>query len=194
VTAPQAPGPAGDGAGWRRAVSRFDRRVDALLEPIRRQRAGQWLGRAASTAGDFSLVWQVVGAIWGLGVDRSWRHWLGFAALIGAESLVVNQGVKRIFRRVRPTETGDERLQVRRPRTSSFPSGHASAGCYAATLLTVWTGAAWAPLWFAIALVVASSRALVRIHHPSDVVAGAAFGALLAGIALLAGAARLFGR
>jgi undecaprenyl-diphosphatase len=32
------------------------------------------------------------------------------------------------------------------------------------------------PLYYAIAVIVASSRAYVRIHHPSDVLAGAALG------------------
>ena len=47
-----------------------------------------------------------------------------FSALIGLESLVLNQGIKRLFRRPRPTEAGDPRYPVRRPSTSSFPSGH----------------------------------------------------------------------
>ena len=44
-----------------------------------------------------------------------------YPALLGVESLVVNQGVKRLFRRERPTTTGDDRLPVRTPTTSSFP-------------------------------------------------------------------------
>ena len=38
------------------------------------------------------------------------------------------RAIKRLFRRTRPTEAGDPRYPVRRPGTSSFPSGHASAG------------------------------------------------------------------
>jgi len=147
----------------------------------------------ASTVGDFSLVWQLIGAVVGLLVRRDWREWLVFAALIGVESLIVNQVIKRMFRRTRPTETGDPRFPVRRPRTSSFPSGHASSAAFAATLLTVWTSWPWAPLWFAIALVVATSRAVVRIHHPSDVVGGLVVGLGLAAIALLSGAAATLG-
>jgi len=106
-----------------------------------------------------------------------------FSALIGAESLIVNQGLKRVFRRVRPTEMGDPRFPVRKPSTSSFPSGHASAAFFAASLLTHWGGARTAPLWFGAAGVVATSRAYVRIHHPSDIVGGAAVGLALAGVA-----------
>ena len=66
---------------------------------------------------------------------------------------------------------------MRRPITSSFPSGHATAAFTAATLLS--TNARNRPVWFAIAGVVAGSRVYVRMHHASDVIAGAAFGLVL---------------
>jgi membrane-associated phospholipid phosphatase len=50
-------------------------------------------------------------------------------------------------------------------------------------LLTRWGGKKTAPLWFAIAAVVASSRVFVRIHHASDVVGGAFVGLGLGAIA-----------
>ena len=83
------------------------------------------------------------------------------------------------------SETGDPRFQVRKPRTSSFPSGHASAAFFAATVLTHWSGWSWAPLWITMAVVVATSRAFVRIHHASDVVGGAVVGLALGQIARL---------
>ncbi|MCX6519171.1 MAG: phosphatase PAP2 family protein [Actinobacteria bacterium] len=172
-------------------VSAFDDRADRALEPWRARRGIDRMFHLASEYGDFSLIWQVIGAAYGLGIRRDWREWLLFTALLGLESLVVNQGIKRLFRRTRPTETGDPRFQVRRPSTSSFPSGHASSAFFAATLLTVWSGWPWAPLWFAIATVVGLSRAIVRIHHPSDVVGGMVTGLLLAQVALLSGAADL---
>lgn len=172
-------------------VASFDERADLALEPWRERRGVNRMFHLASEYGDFSLIWQVIGAAYGLGVRREWREWVAFAALMGAESLIVNQGIKRLFRRTRPTETGDPRFQVRRPRTSSFPSGHASSAFFAATLLTVWSSWPWAPVWFAIAAVVALSRAIVRIHHPSDVVGGMVAGLALAQVALLSGAADL---
>ena len=90
-----------------------------------------------------------------------------FSALIGAESLIVNQGIKRLFRRIRPTEAGDPRYPVRKPSTSSFPSGHASAAFFAATRAhRLGRRQVTHPLWFALAGVVGTSRAYVRIHHP----------------------------
>ena len=101
--------------------------------------------------------------------------------LLGVESLVVNQGIKRLFKRERPTLAGDPRLPVRRPSTSSFPSG-ASSGFFKATLMSE-GDPELAPLWFALAAVVATSRAYVRVHHASDIVAGAAIGLALAVVA-----------
>lgn len=164
-------------------VQRFDARADAALERVRGNRVPDAVMQAASHIGDFSLVWHAIGAARGLTSARRADQALALSALLGVESLVVNQGVKRLFRRERPTETGDPRVPVRRPRTSSFPSGHASSAAFAATLLTVWGGKRTAPLWFGLAAVVGTSRAYVRIHHASDVVAGAAVGLALGAVA-----------
>jgi membrane-associated phospholipid phosphatase len=161
------------------AVESFDAWADGLLEHLRGNRVTDRVFTAASELGDFSLIWHLVGATRGLTSEHHANQAFVFSAFIGAESLVVNQGIKRLFRRVRPTETGDPRYPVRKPSTSSFPSGHASAAFFAATVLTGWDGAAFAPLWFGLAAVVGTSRAYVRIHHPSDVVAGAALGLAL---------------
>jgi membrane-associated phospholipid phosphatase len=171
------------------AIGAFDSRADRWLEPIRRWRPAAQLFHVASEVGDFSMVWQGIGLVYGLAVRRDVGEVLLFAGLIGGESLIVNQGIKRMFNRRRPTVTGDPRLHVRKPHTSSFPSGHASSAAFAATLLTVWTGPIWAPIWFVIALVVATSRAVVRIHFASDVLAGLVVGLALAQVALLTGAA-----
>src|SRR5262249_36034329 len=81
----------------------------------------------------------------------------------------------------RPAWEQERPLRLRRPRTSSFPSGHASAAMVAATLLA--QDDPLAPLYYALAAVVASSRVYAKIHHPSDVVAGALLGLALAQVA-----------
>jgi membrane-associated phospholipid phosphatase len=166
-----------------RAVAAFDRWANDRLESLRGNPAADRLFSTASHLGDFSLIWHIAGLTRGLTSDERADQVLQLAAFLGAESLLVNQGVKRLFRRTRPTPGGDERYVVRRPSTSSFPSGHASAAFAAATVLTGWDGKRSAPLWFTLASVVALSRAYVRIHHASDVVAGAAFGVALGVVA-----------
>lgn len=164
------------------AVARLDTAADRALERLRGHRTDR-LFLAASELGDFSLIWHIVGVARGLTSEQHATQAFVLSALIGLESLVVNQGIKRLFRRPRPTEAGDPRYPVRRPSTSSFPSGHASAAFFVATVLTLLDGARWAPLWFGLALVVGTSRAFVRIHHASDVVAGAVVGVALAFLA-----------
>jgi undecaprenyl-diphosphatase len=103
------------------------------------------------------------------------------SAVLGLESLLVNGGIKRLVRRTRPVFTGERPHRLRRPRTSSFPSGHASSAFCAATLLS--EGRRTWPAYYALATVVAASRVHVRIHHPTDVVAGAALGLALGHVA-----------
>jgi membrane-associated phospholipid phosphatase len=165
-----------------RAVRRFDDAVDDGLERLRGHPAADHVFRAASALGEFSVVWHLVSAGYGLTSGRRTDRAVRMAVLLAAESLLVNQGIKRLFRRTRPTEAGDGRYPVRRPSTSSFPSGHSSSAFFSASLLSE-GDRALAPLWFSLAAVVSTSRAYVRIHHGSDVVAGAAVGLTLAAVA-----------
>lgn len=162
-----------------KAVESFDAWADAQLERLRGNKVADVVFTTASELGDFSLIWHLVGATRGLTSDARADQAFVFSALIGAESLIVNQGIKRLFRRVRPTEAGDPRYPVRKPSTSSFPSGHASSAFFAATVLTSLSGGVTAPVWFSLAGVMGTSRAFVRIHHPSDVVGGAVVGLAL---------------
>jgi undecaprenyl-diphosphatase len=162
----------------RRAVRRFDETIESRLDSYRGHPALDRVMYAASELGDFSLVWHLLSTARGLAPDRDLHDVVRVAAILGAESLLVNQGVKRLFNRNRPVRDEDSPMRVRRPKTSSFPSGHASAAAVAAVVLSdddpLW------PLYVAVAAVVASSRIYVRVHHPSDVVAGAALGGVLA--------------
>ena len=162
-----------------KAVDSFDHWGDSQLERLRGNVVADTVFKTASTLGEFSGIWHVIGIGRAIVDPSVTRQSLTMSALIGAESLIVNQGIKRLFRRTRPTETGDPRFPQRRPMTSSFPSGHASAAFFAAAILTTSTGRGLAPVWYSTATIVAVSRAYVRIHYPSDVVGGVAVGALL---------------
>ena len=159
-------------------VDAFDQRIDELLEVLRGHPVFDRVFTTASHVGDFAVIWHAIGIVRGV-VTRRPDQVLVLSAMLGVESLVVNQGVKRLFRRERPTLTGDDRLPVRRPLTSSFPSGHASSAAFAAMVLSGWDGPKLGMLWWKIAAIVGLSRAYVRIHHGSDVVAGALVGVLL---------------
>ncbi|HUS41201.1 MAG TPA: phosphatase PAP2 family protein [Ilumatobacteraceae bacterium] len=159
-------------------VDAFDQWVDDALELLRGNPIADRVFATASHVGDFSLIWQGIGITRAVIKGRPDQA-VVLAVMLGAESLLVNQGVKRLFRRERPTTTGDDRLQVRQPKTSSFPSGHASSAAFAAMVLSGWDGPKVGMLWWKIAAIVGISRAYVRIHHGSDVVGGAIVGTLL---------------
>jgi undecaprenyl-diphosphatase len=131
-----------------------------------------------SSAADHSMLWHGAGLARAIR-SRDPQFAFRFSAAMGVESFLTNVVVKSVFQRLRPARPIDAPLLfgLRRPITSSFPSGHATAAFCAATLLSKDSPAA--PAWFALASLVAASRVYVRLHHASDVVAGAAFGIAL---------------
>ncbi len=168
----------------RRAVGRLDAAVEDRIERVRGNRVVDRVMYGASELGDWSLVWHLVGLSQALLPGRDPMSAVRLSVILGIESVVVNGGIKQLFRRGRPewTSIGPRPHRLRTPRTSSFPSGHASSAFTAAGVLAAGGDPLW-PIYYAIAVVVASSRAYVRIHHASDVLAGAALGVVLALVA-----------
>lgn len=160
----------------------FDTAGDRICEPLRNHKISNTLFGVASTVGDFSIIWHVIGFLYAIGSMHRLQQAVALSIALGCESIIVNQGVKRLFRRERPTTSGDDRFDLRTPSTSSFPSGHASSATVAAIILVTFTGMPWAILWVAIAIIVAMSRVVVRIHHMSDIVGGVITGAVLGAI------------
>jgi undecaprenyl-diphosphatase len=161
----------------RRSVARFDLAVDRAFDHLRGNPVADRIFYGASELGDFGLVWVLLGTVKGLRKGGDLEAALKLTAAMGVESVLVNGIVKSFFRRTRPPWEVDRPLRVRRPLTSSFPSGHATAGFSAAMMLS--EDDELAPLYFALALVVATSRIYVKIHHASDVAGGVAFGLFL---------------
>jgi undecaprenyl-diphosphatase len=65
----------------------------------------------------------------------------------------------------------------------SFPSGHTMhAAAFSIVVLAYYPGLFWLVVPFAV--LVALSRPILGLHYPSDVLAGAALGAAIAGISL----------
>ena len=160
------------------ALARFDNRVDKLFDQIRGRRAADRLFYGASAIGDHGMLWVMLGALRGLRGDHHWRAAVRVGLGVGIESIIVNAGVKSLFRRSRPVVSEPRPLPLRIPLTSSFPSGHATSAFCAATLLAD-GDPHLAPLYYSAATIVALSRIHVRIHHASDVVGGIAVGLAL---------------
>lgn len=165
------------------AIDRFDDAVDAAWGRVFRGRPlADRVFYLASEIGDFSVLWLMIAAAQGLASDEEADASLRLGALLLAESVLVNQGIKRLVNRPRPQPVEPRPLHVRKPLTSSFPSGHASSALAAAGILSQRHRRA-APVYYALAAVVATSRVHVQVHHASDVIAGAAIGATFARVA-----------
>ena len=161
-------------------VDDFDDHVDTFWELLRGNPVLDRLFYSASTVGDFSAVWHAINLARLATAADGRTRFVRLATALAIESLLVNQVIKRAFRRERPEPPEDGDYHLRIPLTSSFPSGHASSAAMAARLLG--QRSKLAPAYALIAGVVATSRLHVRIHHASDVIAGAAVGLSLASI------------
>jgi undecaprenyl-diphosphatase len=164
-----------------RQVRRFDEAVDRSLDRVRGHPVADRTMYLLSELADFSLLWHITGVGLALTGRRTFDDAVKLSAALGVESLLVNWGVKSLFGRVRPEATTPRPFHLRQPLTSSFPSGHASAAFTAASILSQ-RSSTW-PLYYSLASLVATSRVYVKIHHASDVVAGAAVGVVLGRIA-----------
>lgn len=164
-------------------IDRFDDAVDHRWGQVfRGHPVADRVFFLASEVGDFSVLWLMIAAAEGLRSDRDADAAGRLGLLLLAESALVNQGIKRLVKRPRPVVVEPRPLHVRKPLTSSFPSGHASSALFAAGLLGR-RHPRRAPLYYGLAAIVATSRVHVQVHHASDVVAGAAIGAGLARLA-----------
>ncbi|MDQ4070933.1 MAG: phosphatase PAP2 family protein [Actinomycetota bacterium] len=158
-------------------MASFDQNVERGFDRLRGNRAADRVFYAASDLGDFGLIWVILATLKGLRKSDDLAGALRMTAAMGLESVLVNGIIKSLFRRTRPPWEVERPRRVRRPRTSSFPSGHATSATSAAIILSK-DDELW-PLYVVVAAVVASSRIYVKIHHASDVAAGVALGVVL---------------
>lgn len=163
--------------GFGALVADIDRTVDDWFTPLRSNDAANAIFYNASRAAEFSLGWHALSLV-GAVVSPALRpHAARMTVALGVESVLVNGMIKPIFNRRRP-DLIDGAPHLRRPKTASFPSGHASSATMAAVLLSD-AVPALRPLWYVTGAVVATSRIHARMHHASDVAAGVVVGAAI---------------
>ncbi|MDH3294928.1 MAG: phosphatase PAP2 family protein [Acidimicrobiia bacterium] len=159
-------------------MTRFDQTIDGWFTPLRGNAAADRMFYVASEAADFSKAWHAISITMALISPPRRRDAVRLAVSLGIESALVNGLLKSAIPRERPRLLDDSAYEVRRPRTKSFPSGHASSACLTATLLSE-AVPPLKPLWWSAAAVVSASRIHNRMHHPSDVLVGAVLGATM---------------
>ena len=162
-------------------IERFDDVVDGLFDVLRGRPFVDRIMYSLTELADFSVLWHLLSVAQGLTRPDGFERTLRTSGALGLESLLVNAGIKKLVRRHRPVPEFDRPHHLRVPRTSSFPSGHASSAFVAAALLS--DGSRAKPAYYALATVVAASRIHVRVHHPSDVIGGIILGVGLGALA-----------
>lgn len=155
----------------------FDEAVDARFDRhLRGHAVVDRVMYSITELADFSLLWHLLGSVRALRSEADLHDAIRTSTVLGVEQTLVNAGLKSLFRRQRPIPDFERPHHLRVPRTSSFPSGHASAALCAATLMSDGRSRTGRIAWYSLGALVASSRVHVKIHHASDVLGGAAVG------------------
>lgn len=145
------------------------------------------LARIASWLGDGPLWFGVLAALYAFG-DAHGRDCAWQLTIAGAVDLFLYYTLKRNLGRPRPYEACDDIRLCGRPLDRfSFPSGHALHASACMVIL-----AAHVPVLAIglapVAVMIVVSRLVLGLHYPSDVVAGLAIGAAVAGSVVSIGA------
>ena len=130
-----------------------------------------------SRMGDAGAVWLLTGVIFF--ASRRFRN-RGFNVIVCvAVCWILSEALRLAFDRPRPFETLSQlSVLITPPSSSSFPSGHAAIGFAAAYAYA--RGIKYGALAYIIAVPIAFSRIYNGVHYPSDVIAGAIFGTVVA--------------
>jgi membrane-associated phospholipid phosphatase len=159
-----------------------DRRVEiAVWRTTDWAKGAHWLGLSILA---FAVSWAGMRLFGPSEILRDMRlSSLAFLISLGSGSIILHT-LKTLLGRRRPRDELELGLYGFRPlhldfKNDSFPSGHALTIFCAAVILSA-TIPALTPIWFAIALYLAMTRALLNAHFLSDVFIGSAIGLLTA--------------
>lgn len=163
------------------AVATFDIKVDEVADRLRGNPAADRLFYSLSEAANHSILWHSLSAArFVSGGTQTRQDAAKQTVLIALEAVIVNGPLKMAIKRERPEEDLNRPHRLRKPLTSSFPSGHASAA--ACVFVSSDAHGAKRVALGVLAGLVAWSRIHVRIHHGSDVVGGLVVGAVIGSV------------
>jgi membrane-associated phospholipid phosphatase len=130
--------------------------------------------------GEWAAVWVVIGLAGAAADAPRRRRWLRGAA-VGPMAVGANYAVKLLAGRRRPKLRGLPPL-AGAPSSLSFPSAHATSSFAAAAAYGRVDPRTHVPL-YGLALAICATRPYLGLHYPSDVLAGAALGLAIGGLA-----------
>jgi undecaprenyl-diphosphatase len=143
--------------------------------------------KALTYAAANAVLWLAIALVVSIRLRRPLP--LAATALVALAAGVLGAALKAWIGRLRPS-LADPALEplIAVPASNSMPSGHALTGFACAVLLGGLAPRLRVPL-LVLAALVAFSRVYLGVHYPSDVLVGAAVGALLGVVALRIGLA-----
>ncbi len=155
---------------------RADRRILVAFRTRGHAPAVERAAGVLGALGERGAGWAAIGLAGAALHPGARRRWLR-AAAAAPVAVLANYAVKLAVGRERPRIDGHPPL-ARAPSRLSFPSAHAASSVAAAIVLGRLAPGARAPL-YALAAASCLGRPYLGMHYPSDVLAGAALGALI---------------
>lgn len=135
------------------------------------RRAPRWLDAGFRTVTHLGGTRATVGLNLILMLPPATRRLSAAIGLANAASHLLVQLLKRTVVRRRPADAGAIAALADHPDAFSFPSGHACAAMAVALPIALAAGPLGAPALL-LALLVGASRAYLRVHYVTDVLAG----------------------
>ncbi|MGB8003623.1 MAG: phosphatase PAP2 family protein [Gaiellaceae bacterium] len=142
---------------------------------------------ALGTVEKLGAIWVVCAIALGVAQRRGLLPTVVLAVLTGLATFIADSvtfGLKDLVHRTRPFDAHPAIHPLYVVHSSSFPAGHA-ATAFAGAVLLSYVAVRLAPLFFGLAALIAFSRVYDGVHYPTDVLAGAAIGAMVGGAAIV---------
>lgn len=147
------------------------------------------LDKAMPVLTDLGSTYAIVGAAAALaGTGR--RRLARDVGVAGTAAWVASQGLKLVYKRARPYESGEVTISVRKPAGSSYPSGHPAVAAAVARVLDAGLHEPARGFINRLPRMVAFSRVYVGVHYPTDVIGGLLLGRAIGDLWLRYGARR----
>ncbi|MDR0738873.1 MAG: phosphatase PAP2 family protein [Oscillospiraceae bacterium] len=132
-----------------------------------------------TSVGNNGGIWLVFGFIF-LFIQGYRKIGLQIFVSVGLSALMSEAVLKNLVKRSRPCDDIHQKfILIRKPSSYSFPSGHSTSSFAATTTVLLnhgfWStlsGTLFATTTLLLAITIAFSRLYIRVHYPSDVVAG----------------------
>ena len=138
-----------------------------------------WIMPIFTSLGNLGLIWFVIAVILLFYKDYRKYGLMIIASLILC-GLIGNVVLKNLVGRLRPCDVNTSiKLLIARPTDFSFPSGHTMSS-FAPAVLLMFMNKKIGAVALVLASIIAFSRLYLYVHYPSDVIAGALIGSILA--------------